>query len=278
MSVGQFDAYAALEKLGERYVAYLLDTFGIRSEALASQLRSHWTQAQDSFPLLAPTLVQPAFPFRPDRSIAALRATASAPTHDHPLHPNTVAALGPRLPFELFEHQVQAIQAASLGKTTVLSAGTGSGKTEAFLISAMDALHWAEARGLDNLDEPGVRAIIVYPLNSLVNNQIARMQQLFAGQSRVSFAFYTSRLPESYQRAKTWYERRGQPLPPPCQIIDRKTLRGLDKRGDGRPMGPPHILVTNFSMLEYMLIRPLDRSIFLERNVRCGRNPTPKGP
>lgn len=264
----QFDAYAALENLRERYAAYLIDTFGIRSPELGKRLREHWSDRGDSaYPLLGPSLVQAAFPFATSRSLSELgKPRVAERAENEPLHPRTVEMLRGPLGFKLFSHQEEAIRAASRGRTTILSAGTGSGKTEAFLVSMIDALHWAEERGEDNLDEPGVRAIVIYPLNALVNNQIARMQQLLRAQDRIRFAFYTSRLPETYRAAERWYTQRGFDLPPKCQLIDRRTVRGGEVT-DGRPVGPPHILVTNFSMLEYMLIRPLDRAFFLPHHL-----------
>ena len=160
MTRHQFDAYAALDSLRERYAGYLTDTFGIRSSELDARLREHWSAGgQDHYPLIGSPLIQAAFPFPASRTLAELgRTSPQERTGEHPLHPRTVEMLRGSLAFKLFTHQVEAIQAASMGRTTVLSAGTGSGKTEAFLVSMIDALHWAEERGEDDLDEPGVRA------------------------------------------------------------------------------------------------------------------------
>lgn len=260
----QFDAFQAQRELRARMGDYLLDTFNVRNPELAARLRRNWTQSgAQTERLFAPMLVQGAFPFRPDKRVSELQSPSTAERDpERPLHPRTVEILSAAgLSYQLYEHQVKTVREASQGKTVVLSAGTGSGKTEAFLIPLLDRLFWDDERGLDDLSQPGVRAMIIYPLNALVNNQIERILELLRGQVTVSFAYYTGRLKESRGDAERLYTSLGREVPPACQIIDRQSLRGLGKANKSR-QGPPHILVTNFSMLEYMLIRPQDHSIF----------------
>ncbi|WP_164021086.1 DEAD/DEAH box helicase [Pyxidicoccus trucidator] len=269
----QFDGYQAYHALQGRYADFLLDVFGVRPGPLANVLRRHWS-SDNGFSLFAPLLVQAAFPFRPGKTLADLQAPSTKQrTMERPLHPKTVSLLKKAgIDYPLFEHQVDTIRAASHGETVVLSAGTGSGKTEAFVIPLIDRLFWDHEEGRDDLSHPGVRAVVVYPLNALVNNQVDRLMAMLGEQDEIKFAYYTSRLKDTWRSAKNSYERRGKPIPPKCQIIDRATLRGLDG-GDDRPKGPPHVLVTNFSMLEYMLIRPSDRTIFEPENLFYGEYP-----
>lgn len=269
MSLYQFDAYEAYRNLKDRYAEYLLDSFRIDRGPLARMLLAQWrSEDPAAAALLAPLLVQAAFPFAPGRTARDLTTRdPKKPDPERPLHPKTLALLekaGFNDPF--YAHQVAAIRAGCAGKTVVLSAGTGSGKTEAFLVPLIDRLHWAEERGEDDLSQPGVRAIIVYPLNALVNNQVDRVRKLLSLQERITFAYYTSRLKETYNQGLRAITDKGGKKPPTCQIIDRRSLRGTDP--DGRvPSGPPHILITNFSMLEYMLIRAVDRPIFQHANL-----------
>lgn len=66
----------------------------------------------------------------------------------------------------LHKHQEQAVRAAARGHNYLVATGTGSGKTEAFLYPVIDSLL------KDDLSKPGVRAILVYPLNALANDQL----------------------------------------------------------------------------------------------------------
>lgn len=260
----QFDAFHAQRELRERMADFLLDTFEVRAPVLAERLRRNWTGSGAQMErLFAPMLVQGAFPFRPGKTIAELQSGSVAERNpERPLHRRTVELLhSAGMSHPLYEHQVETLRNAAAGKTVVLSAGTGSGKTEAFLIPLIDRLFWDQEHGLDDLSEPGIRAMIIYPLNALVNNQVERILDLLRGEQEISFAYYTGRLKEKRGEAENMYRHLGREVPPNCQIIDRKSLRGLGDARKGR-QGPPHILVTNFSMLEYMLIRPLDHSIF----------------
>ena len=269
----QFDAYAAHSALRERFADFLLDTYGIPEGELHTRLRENWTAGgSDPERLFAPMIVQGAFPFAPGRTLEELDSHG-APTNERPLHPRTVHLLrNAGITYRLYEHQVTAIQQAALGQTVVLAAGTGSGKTESFLIPLIDQLFWAHERGDDDLAQPGVRALVVYPLNALVNNQVDRILGLLRGQSEIRFAFYTSRLKNTRTQAERSYQSRGREVPPSCQIIDRRALRGLETQPH-LPHGPPHILVTNFSMLEYMLIRPADRTVFAAEHLFYRRQP-----
>lgn len=260
----QFDAFGAQRELRERLAEFLLDSFNVRSPELAYRLHGDWTApTRQPNRLFAPMLVQGAFPFPPDKTATELQSPSlSARDPERPLHPRTVKLLAAAgIDYPLYRHQVETVRHAAAGKTVILSAGTGSGKTESFLIPVIDRLFWDHELGLDDISQPGIRAMIIYPLNALVNNQVERILELLRDETDLTFAFYTSRLKESRKEAEKQYLNLGRDVPPDCQIIDRKSLRGLGDAGKSR-QGPPHILVTNFSMLEYMLIRPLDHSIF----------------
>lgn len=155
----------------------------------------------------------------------------------------------------LFYHQVRAIQAAIKGKDFILSSGTGSGKTEAFLFPTLAKLF---NESDEERKECGIRVLIIYPMNALINNQISRLQAIIGAQdpSRepIRFALYNSKLNSERKRYKTYLnETEDYCQWPDLQVIDRQELRE----------NPPHILVTNYSMLEYALIRPEDLPLFL---------------
>lgn len=248
----QFDAFGACRNLRGQHAGFLLDRFRVAPGHVHNELVKNWTGTSDER-LFAPIVVQGAWPYVPGSSIDNL--------DERILHPHTKSLL--RLSsigkYPLYQHQVEAIQAGSEGKSFGLAAGTGSGKTESFLLPILDRLYRDAALGLDDLSEPGVRAIIVYPLNALVNNQIQRIAEILdqqpSGLPQIRFAYYTSRLREAPLSAKSGVRDQEQLVE--AQITNREDLRAT----------PPHILVTNFSMLEYMLIRPHDQGIFADEKL-----------
>lgn len=137
----------------------------------------------------------------------------------------------------LYSHQEKAIRKLCEESTSVVvSSGTGSGKTECFTIPILNDLL------LD--DTPGVRAILIYPLNALVNDPMERLRVLLKG-TDITFGRFTGELRDEADRTDDTL---------PNEIISRKEIRE-----EGRI---PQILITNYAMLEYLLIRPEDSIIF----------------
>lgn len=142
----------------------------------------------------------------------------------------------------LYVHQEQAIQRiVQYERGVVVSSGTGSGKTETFLIPILNDLL------VDST--PGVRAVLVYPLNALVNDQLDRLRDLLRD-TNITFGRYTSELAHTTREAN---ERlKGTALP--NEVISREQIRKEGKL--------PQILITNYAMLEYLLLRPQDSPLF----------------
>lgn len=256
--------------------------------------------------------------YRTDRSFAEL---AELPEAFKQLL-NALSA-EPRLIFEPpYAHQLEAVRrAVGSGESLVVMTGTGSGKTESFLLPLMGKLVREAAESPARFhDMPAMRCLVLYPMNALVNDQLARLRLLFgdprtkdsvmrlAGRP-IRFARYTSRTlypgvrtREKDQRnlkaIETYYLRLLEAGPAERALATELQRRGkwpvkddlrawygqpnqrwTDKNGDFirailRPgdvelitrhevqATPPDILVTNYSMLEYMLMRPLERPIF----------------
>ena len=156
----------------------------------------------------------------------------------------------------LYEHQELAIRATHIKeRNVVVATGTASGKTESFLYPILFELYKQHLRG--DLDEPGVRAMILYPMNALANDQRERLggicSQLYHAGSkfRPTFGQYIGQTPkherDNWRNATTRDEGRMR-----GELVFRKEMRDT----------PPHILLTNYSMLEYLLIRPEDSPLF----------------
>src|ERR1019366_7923043 len=107
-----------------------------------------------------------------------------------------------------YKHQSDAIRHSLVdGKNLLVMTGTGSGKTESFLLPNLGKLaREAHASPTAFRDQPAIRSLILYPMNALVNDQLGRLRSLFGDRRIVSlfrqwaqrpprFARYTSRTP-----------------------------------------------------------------------------------
>ena len=130
----------------------------------------------------------------------------------------------------LHQHQREAIEAARTGSSYVLTTGTGSGKSLAYIIPVVDRVLAAKAAGTYR---PGIKAIVVYPMNALANSQLRELRKFL---------------------------RIGYPDGPPV-TFDRYT--GQESAEDRARIiaDPPDILLTNYVMLELVLTRPRDRGL-----------------
>ncbi len=162
------------------------------------------------------------------------------------------AVLGDR---PLYLHQEDAIRKV-FGKkrNVVVATGTASGKTETFLYPVL--LHLYREFQTGQLG-PGVRALILYPMNALANDQrdklgeICKRLQERGSPFKFTFGQYIGETPED--KNDSWRHARDH--------IDQRLPGELVLRQEMREK-PPHILLTNYSMLEYLLIRPNDSPLF----------------
>lgn len=151
----------------------------------------------------------------------------------------------------LYEHQEMAIRTTAAGNNMIVTTGTGSGKTESFLIPVINQLlREKEAETLNS----GVRTLIIYPMNALVNDQIRRLRELLRDESQITFGRFTGETKDHYEDARRDFPNDQPPLI--NEMICRDQMRDT----------PPHILITNYAMLEYMLLRPGDNIIFSDLN------------
>lgn len=243
-----------------------------------------------------------------------------------------------------YAHQHDAVKLALVEKKNlVIMTGTGSGKTESFLLPILGKLAQEAHENPEVFrSNPAMRALILYPMNALVNDQLGRLRAMFGDKRLVQlfmdwagrpprFARYTSRTPyagirtakkdphklKSFEDFYVDIERCADGTASDEQV-HASTLRSeLKKRGkwpakpslatwfgakgthwlskDGIPLRaitqaedselitrhesqttPPDLLVTNYSMLEYMLMRPIERTIFDRTSEWLKANPKEK--
>ena len=238
----------------------------------------------------------------------------------------------PRLIYDPpYQHQSEAVRGSLIdGRNLIIMTGTGSGKTEAFLLPILGKLAREASERPDTFGQrPAMRALVLYPMNALVNDQLGRLRTLFGDPRLVAlfrdwagrpprFARYTSRTPyaglrttkadavklKSFGEFYVDIERRARDAGSQGQTEARRLLQALKGRGKwpAKPdlaawfgkkgsmwqnsqtraftravtlpddtelltrhevqAAPPDLLVTNYSMLEYMMMRPIERPIF----------------
>ncbi len=227
-----------------------------------------------------------------------------------------------------YTHQYRALsETLSHGRNLMIMTGTGSGKTESFLLPILGKLAIEAHERPESFKQHAVRALVLYPMNALVNDQLGRLRTMFGDPRTVAlfekwggrpalFARYTSRTPyaglrngnkdgnrlgsigdffaaiedgktrvengngdgeqddraaalfhELHKRGKwpskesvsAWFgkpgaswKKRANRLPHDAELLTRHEVQ----------TSPPDLLITNYSMLEYMMMRPIEREIF----------------
>ena len=237
---GKLDSLGLVESLRRRMVDFASADLYVTDPDIQRAARAAWKDEASG--LVGELWVEGTMPPMPGQR---LQAIAEAGGFDQDLLGRLMES-GAWGDWRLHEHQERAIRAAAddPGGAVMVSAGTGAGKTESFLLPLVDRLWSAPRRG------PGMRALILYPMNALVRDQMDRLDAWLGGQSRLTYFHFTSETPETESEA----DRRG---------IAKQFASRVRSRDEAR-RAPPDICVTNYSMLEYMLARPQDALFFGE--------------
>ena len=170
----------------------------------------------------------------------------------------------------LYVHQENAfLKVTKEKRNIVVATGTGSGKTECFMYPIFQALMNEK---INHTLSPGVRALFLYPMNALANDQMKRLRELLKEYPHITFGRYTGETIDGEDKALEVYKAQREAeiksknrfarknvdytekdlSPLPNELISREAMR----------KSPPHILLTNYAMLEFLLIRPDDHVFF----------------
>lgn len=171
----------------------------------------------------------------------------------------------------LYTHQLDSLRSVNKGRNLVVCTGTGSGKTECFLLPVVNAI-WKQHKNAKESGteyKPYVRALILYPMNALVNDQIRRLRKLLQYLPGITFGRYTSETQKKQQR----FNGENDDFPNVWKVgLDKGYMAVQDnavqkvRDEDFLPEeynnrarwqdGGADILVTNFAMLERLLLLP----------------------
>ncbi|MCD8300390.1 MAG: DEAD/DEAH box helicase, partial [Clostridiales bacterium] len=144
-----------------------------------------------------------------------------------------------------YVHQMKAFErlVGDDGRSTLVATGTGSGKTECFLYPILEYCY-------HHRFEPGIKAIIIYPMNALASDQAKRIAELIheSGELRgnVNVGMYVGGEDKTASRMMSEHG----------VITDHETLLN----------NPPDILMTNYKMLDYLLVRPKDSLLWQDND------------
>lgn len=129
------------------------------------------------------------------------------------------------------------------GKSTLIATGTGSGKTECFLYPILEYCY--QHRG-----ETGIKALIIYPMNALATDQAKRLAELIYNspelRGNVTAGMYVGGREQTPSRM----------MSESSIITDHETMLNQ----------APDILLTNYKMLDYLLVRPKDATLWRDNN------------
>lgn len=244
------------DRVKQQYIDYLKTTFYLRDPQLRESLAKELTR----WDLVKGPYLQATSTFRTGRKLGEIYRSITGNVLDEKVE----AALTAGRP--LYAHQDKAVSKVLSGRNIVVSTGTGSGKTESFLLPIL--LNLFSQHGQKQLG-PGVRALVLYPMNALANDQRDRLVgrptqpgdrggiSYELNKVGADFSFTVGQyIGETPENERDKYRLKNSVQPGVGELLYREEMRNT----------PPNVLLTNFSMLEYLLLRPNDSPLFDGKN------------
>lgn len=241
------------------FLRYQLSTYAFADENLYRQMRALLNlEHTRNTPLLKGPFISLSRTFMKGASLEQMVSEGVLHPHIKQLSPYPSAYL----------HQEQAFRSIKAGRTTLVATGTGSGKTECFLLPIISRCLQLRDEGA----EAGITAVIVYPMNALAEDQLQRMRELLVG-TGVTFGMYVGKTP------RTEADVNGVRLAPGSTVADYRSklaqmqqqkadvaLHPAEERASREAMRTPgqqpRILLTNVKQLELLLTRQQDLELF----------------
>lgn len=185
-----------------------------------------------------PLLAEPVF-----QSMFGWKATTD-PNWRNYLNADVISKLEIGQKYLPYSHQSESWKKLQEGKSIVVTSGTGSGKTECFMYPVLSDLY-------EQPKSNAIQAIFLYPLNALMEDQKARLAN-FCEKTDLKFAVYNGNTPDFKESGADGEHS-------PNEVVTRELIR--DNKGNGTR---PQILLSNPSMLEYVLVRKSDQKMLQE--------------
>lgn len=298
--------FRTFENIKDSYIRYYESPFALTNSLLSRERRAYLEREggifRDPFIEVLPPFVSSG------RTIRQAAKDLGLPSEFADL---ILCGLFDKEEIQLYRHQFEALQHSRGGAHTAITSGTGSGKTESFFLPIIASLvqesrgweppqpqpasrpwweepspTWRSSRNHERR-APAIRALILYPLNALVEDQLRRLRaaldsdqarewfkQRRAG-NRFYFGYYTGRTPisghpSSGPRQKELADRLREAAAASRSAARKPETLTYFPRPDGAEMlsrwdmqdTPPDIFITNYSMLNIMLLRAIEEPIF----------------
>ena len=243
------DPIKLTENIRQSYIRYLTSTFRLRDE----NLRKLFHEEVERFWFTNGPILEATPPFKKGCYLQEL-------IEEGVLTRSLEKFIYDALPYlqdnPLYLHQEKSLRKILQGRNVVIASGTSSGKTECFLIPILNYLLKEYEEGKLT---PGVRALLLYPMNALANDQLRRLREISEiieqkmPEFKITFGRYVGDTPETKKQG----EEKFRLTHPGEELVKSELLSREEMRKN-----PPHILITNYAMLEYLLLRPKDSSFF----------------
>lgn len=248
-----FNPVKASENIKDSFVSYIETTFHFADDKIQRQFCDELNHMVATGPWLQINDI-----FKSGKTIRKLIQEGTLSHYWEDLESGKPKAYKRCIPLDrpLYLHQEKAIERIVFGHNAVISTGTGSGKTNCFLIPVINELLREKEKGMLG---PGIRAIFIYPMNALANDQLKNIRNLLMYYPSITFGVYTGSTEEDQDKAVQVYQAmfRNEQYPElqnalPNELLSREKMK----------KNPPHILFTNYAMLEHLLFRPADDALF----------------
>lgn len=254
-----FDPVKSSRNIKNEFVDYISTSFSFADKGLRKQFVSQLKDTVSSGPWLEINDV-----FKSGKSINELIDEGVLSKLFIDLEKNKPTNYPKSLPLDrkLYLHQEKAIRLIASGDNAIISTGTGSGKTNCFMIPVLNDLLLEKENGTLN---PGVRGLFIYPMNALANDQMKNIRKILMAYPDITFGVYNGATENKEEDAVAVYEAMfaGETIPElrhrlPNELLSRDEMKKT----------PPNILFTNYAMLEHLLFRPNDDVLFSNSDFR----------
>ncbi|MDD5367864.1 MAG: DEAD/DEAH box helicase [Anaerolineaceae bacterium] len=245
---GPMDPFAILRQVQQDYLSYVRTFQRFQNPDIGEWVLDH---VENGSLLWKPPFVQISMPFAQGERLGDL-------VDQGVLHRGVLPAFrrivedAASTPIHPHHHQTAAIRKILEGQNVIVATGTGSGKSFAFGIPIVSEALRQRERGIR-----GIKAVIIYPMNALANSQYDE----FSGRlhaSGLKIALYTGDTASQPEQALQRYrEATGRSQPFDSEVLSRAEIQ----------QNPPDILMTNYVMLELLLTRFEDRTLFAHPEV-----------